>query len=89
MSHYRPRQWNEIEDGPVSMMNEPITNAVPLRPVQNVRSIHAVLVENLANTRALLRRLEAGVGVPSHGRRGRRGKDNGKLGGPARASGAR
>lgn len=35
-----------------------------LRPGAKQRSLHAVLVESLTNTRALLNRLEAGVTVP-------------------------
>ena len=34
------------------------------RPGAKQRSLHAVLVESLTNTRALLNRLEAGVTVP-------------------------
>ena len=49
---------------PVSWLNEPVPpdNVSALVPRQ--RSIHAVLVENLNSTRALLRRLELGVHVP-------------------------
>jgi hypothetical protein len=49
---------------PVSWINEPLPpdNVSTLVPRQ--RSIHAVLVENLNSTRALLARLEAGVTVP-------------------------
>ena len=59
---YWPRQFDEIEGNGVSLINEPIRNAIPLRPVQ--RPLHAVLVEALTNTQALLSRLEAGVHVP-------------------------
>jgi len=50
---------------PVSWLNEP----VPPDNVRNIgraarRPLHAVLVESLNSTRALLRRLEAGVTVP-------------------------
>jgi hypothetical protein len=48
---------------PVSWINEPAPsdNVATLAPRQ--RSLHAVLVENLNSTRALLRRLELGVHV--------------------------
>ena len=48
---------------PVSWINEPAPpdNVTALVPRQ--RSLHAVLVENLNSTRALLRRLERGVHV--------------------------
>jgi hypothetical protein len=64
---YWPRRFDELESDrtPVTWLNEPL-------PPDNVRSIgraarrplHAVLVESLISTRALLRRLEAGVTVP-------------------------
>ena len=62
---YWPRRFDEIESTPRTWLNEPL-------PPDNVRSIgraarrplHAVLVESLNSTRALLRRLEAGVTVP-------------------------
>ena len=62
---YWPRRFDEIEGTPTTWLNEPL-------PPDNVRSIgraarrslHAVLVESLNSTRALLRRLEAGVTVP-------------------------
>jgi hypothetical protein len=61
---YWPRPFEEIEDTPVSWINEPAPpdNVTALVPRQ--RSIHAVLVESLNSTRALLRRLELGVHVP-------------------------
>jgi hypothetical protein len=66
---YWPRQLDGIET-PTTWINEPA-------PPDNVRSIgraarrplHAVLVESLNSTRALLRRLEAGVTVPCNQQR--------------------
>ena len=55
---------------PVTWINEPPPPdnvATLVRPKQ--RSLHAVLVENLNSTRALLRRLERGVHVPRHHQR--------------------
>jgi hypothetical protein len=50
---------------PVSLLNDPVREDVrELRPGAKQRSLHAVLVESLTNTRALLNRLEAGVTVP-------------------------
>jgi hypothetical protein len=67
MDRYWPRRFDEMASDrtPVSWLNEPL-------PPDNVsalvrtkqRSLHAVLVENLNSTRALLRRLELGVHVP-------------------------
>jgi len=59
---YRPRRFDEIEDSGVSLINEPIApdNVIAL---PKARSLHAVLVESLINTRALLSRLELGVHV--------------------------
>jgi hypothetical protein len=62
---YWPRRFDEIEDTPLTWINEPV-------PPDNVRSIgcaarrplHAVLCEALTNTQAVLARLEAGVTVP-------------------------
>jgi hypothetical protein len=63
-NRYWPRRFNEIEGTPQTWINEPLPpdNVSALVPRQ--RSIHAVLVENLNSTRALLRRLESGVHVP-------------------------
>ena len=62
-SRYRPRQFEElVEDSDVSLLNEPMCAAVPLRPAQQ-RSLHAVLVEALIDVQALCARLEAGVHV--------------------------
>jgi hypothetical protein len=60
---YWPRQFDEIEGTPQTWINEPPPpdNVATLVPRQ--RSIHAVLVENLNSTRALLRRLELGVHI--------------------------
>jgi hypothetical protein len=63
---YWPRWPDEIEDTPRTWLNEPV-------PPDNVRTIaraerrplHAVLVESLNSTRALLQHLErGGVHVP-------------------------
>jgi hypothetical protein len=66
MDRYWPRQFEEMASDrtPVSWLNEPAPpdNVATLVPRQ--RSIHAVLVESLNNTKALLARLEAGVTVP-------------------------
>jgi hypothetical protein len=63
---YNPRSLDEIESDrtPVTWLNEPAPpdNVATLVPRQ--RSLHAVLVENLNSTQALLTRLEAGVTVP-------------------------
>ena len=50
----------------MSLLNEPIlVDAVELRPAAKQRSLHAVLVESLNSTQALLTRLESsGVTVP-------------------------
>ena len=63
-NRYWPRQFHEIEGTPQTWINEPLPpdNVSTLVPRQ--RSIHAVLVENLNSTQALLARLEAGVTVP-------------------------
>jgi len=61
-SKYHPAQTDELENRR-SLISEPL-------PPENVitlpkeRSLHAVLVENLNATRALLRHLEGGVCVP-------------------------
>ena len=61
-SKYHPAQINEIENRR-SLISEP-------PPPENVislpksRPLHAVLVESLNSTQALLRRLEDGVTVP-------------------------
>jgi hypothetical protein len=57
----RPRRFEEIESNGTSLLNEPISSAIPLRPLQTVRPIHAVLCEALTNTQSLLTRLESGV----------------------------
>jgi hypothetical protein len=61
---YWPQQFDGSDCTPVSWLNEPTPpdNVATLVPRQ--RSIHAMLVENLNSTQALLARLEAGVTVP-------------------------
>jgi hypothetical protein len=63
---YRPRTFEELagDPTPVTLINEPLPpdNVTTLVPRQ--RSIHAVLVESLNSTQALLTRLENGVCVP-------------------------
>jgi hypothetical protein len=63
---YWPRTGEELTEHPipVSLINEPLLpdNVRTLVPRQ--RSIHAVLVEGLNSTQALLTRLESGVTVP-------------------------
>jgi hypothetical protein len=64
-NRYWPRRFDEIEGTPQTWINEPVPpdNVSTLVPRQ--RSIHAVLVENLNSTQALLTRLESGrVCVP-------------------------
>ena len=63
---YWPRQVEEIDGPGVSLLNEPIREVIPLRPIQQ-RSLHAVLCEALIDAQALLARLEAGVHVPCDG----------------------
>jgi hypothetical protein len=65
-----PRPFEEIEGSGVSLLNEPIlVDAVELRPAAKQRSLHAVLVESLNSTQALLTRLENGVAVPRNDQR--------------------
>jgi len=63
---YHPKTMDELMEDPTptTILNEPLPpdNVSALVPRQ--RSIHAVLVENLNSTQALLARLEAGVTVP-------------------------
>jgi hypothetical protein len=60
---YWPRQFEELagDATPVTLLNEPLPpdNVGVLVPRQ--RSLHAVLVESLNSTQALLTRLESGV----------------------------
>ena len=56
---YWPRQIEEIEGNGVSLINEPLPPDNVSTPAPRQRSIHAVLVENLNSTRALLTRLES------------------------------
>jgi hypothetical protein len=66
---YHPRSFIEDDPGPdpVSWINQPIIDAIPLRPAQ-ARSLRAVIAENLATAEHLLRRLEAGVCVSDSSR---------------------
>jgi hypothetical protein len=59
---YWPRQIDEIDGPGTSWLNEPAPpdNVIAL---PKARSLHAVLVENLNSTQALLARLESGVSV--------------------------
>jgi hypothetical protein len=59
---YYPAPIDDVEDHP-SLIGAPLPpeNVISLR---HSRPLHAVLVENLNSTRALLRRLEDGVTVP-------------------------
>ena len=62
MTKYHPAQIDETENRR-SLISEPVPpdNVVSL---PKSRPLHAVLVENLNSTQALLRRLEDGVSVP-------------------------
>jgi hypothetical protein len=68
---YHPRQLTEMleDEVPVSLINEPIREVIELRPGAKQRPLHAVLVESLNSTQALLARLEAGVTVPQQAQR--------------------
>ena len=61
-SKYHPVRVEEMENRP-SLIGEPTppSNVISL---PKSRPLHAVLVENLNSTQALLRRLEDGVTVP-------------------------
>jgi hypothetical protein len=61
-SKYWPAQIDETENRP-SFISQPLPpeNVITL---PKARSLHAVLVENLNSTRALLQRLEDGIHVP-------------------------
>ena len=62
VTKYWPAQIDEVEDRP-SLINEPLPpdNVIAL---PKTRPLHAVLVETLNSTKALLTRLESGVTVP-------------------------
>jgi hypothetical protein len=64
---YHPAQTDEME-ARRSFISEPLPpdNVISL---PTTRPLHAVLVENLNSTRALLRRLEDGVCVPKDAQR--------------------
>ena len=62
----RPRRFDEIEGDGLSLINEPVppVNVSTLARMR-ARALHAVLVESLIHTQALLTRLETiGVYVP-------------------------
>jgi hypothetical protein len=69
---YHPRSFDELATDPI-----PATFINETEPPDNVRalaqpkarSLHAVLVESLNNTQALLTRLENGVHVPRNDQR--------------------
>ena len=67
MTKYWPAQIDEIENRR-SLISEPLpaSNVISL---PTTRPLHAVLVENLNATKALLRRLEDGVHVPRQAQR--------------------
>ena len=70
-SRYRPRRLDEIDGPGVSLLNEPLLPGNVSTIVRSgQRPLHAVLVESLNHTRALLTRLEAGVYVPRNHQRG-------------------
>jgi type III secretory pathway component EscU len=64
-TRFHPRTLDELIEDPIPLtVTEPPgpANVSTLRP--KARSLHAVLVESLNSTQALLRRLESGVTVP-------------------------
>jgi hypothetical protein len=66
---YRPWSWEDDPDlGSVSLINEvPPDNVGVLVPGRQ-RSLHAIVAQNLADTEALIGRLELGVRVADSGR---------------------
>jgi hypothetical protein len=65
---YRPFDIEELEDRP-SLINEAVVgdNVGVLVPSKQ-RSLHAIVVQNLADAEALIARLEVGVRVADSGR---------------------
>jgi hypothetical protein len=69
---YRPRTFDELagDSTPLTWLNEPMPpDNVRALARPKARSLHAVLVENLNSTQALLTRLENGVTVPRNEQR--------------------
>ena len=69
---YWPRQFDELagDPTPVTFINEPVPpDNVRALAQPKARSLHAVLVESLNSTQALLTRLESGVTVPRNDQR--------------------
>jgi hypothetical protein len=66
---YHPRQLDEIDGPGLSLLNEPLPpeNVGVLTPRQR-RSLHSLVAQGLADTEALIARLEAGVAVADSGR---------------------
>jgi hypothetical protein len=67
VTKYHPAQIDEVENRR-SLVSEPLPPENVISPPKS-RPLHAVLVENLNSTRALLRRLEDGVCVPKDAQR--------------------
>ena len=62
---YWPRQFEEMEGTPVTILNEPVREVIELRPGQASASLYALLVGVRNQAQALLERLETrGVYVP-------------------------
>ena len=68
---YHPRSFDELagDRTPTTWLNEPSPPDNIRTLVPKARSLHAVLVESLNSTQALLQRLEAGVTVPRNDQR--------------------
>jgi hypothetical protein len=68
---YHPRGFGEMADDPtvVSLINEPVLpGSVGVIVPGQRRSLHSLLVQNLADVESLIARLEGGVGVADSGR---------------------
>jgi hypothetical protein len=70
MGKYWPRTGEELAEDPtpVSFINRPVHENVGVLVPSQQRSLHAVVVQNLADVEALIERLELGVGVADSGR---------------------
>jgi hypothetical protein len=67
---YWPRQFEEMEGTPVTILNEPVREVIELRPGQASASLYALLVGVRNQAQALLERLETrGVFVPKDAQR--------------------